>query len=1039
MSGAGATSTRRHPVASCALVALLLGLAAPVSARTIGPDAYGYTATDQVPFSFVDISSTGTRVLAGTDGGTYLASIGFTFNFYGLNRVTAIISTNGYLYFPPQGSGSNVGVAVLSDDWQFFQAGADAVYVQTVGSPGDRQFIVQWNKAFGYPSSPSDVTFEAVFSEKSGSVLLQYADTDSGDTRSMGGHAVVATYMSGPVLTLVWSSLSPVIGNDLAILFARACGNGTLDAGEQCDDGNVLSCDGCSSACQTEPPLVCGDGILVAGCEACDDGNLVDGDGCDSNCTRTACGNAIVTAGEQCDDGNRRSCDGCSSTCQNEPGFVCGDGVRNPNCGEGCDDGNLVDGDGCDSNCRPTGCGNGIVTAGEQCDDGNTYNCDGCSSTCQNELGFRCGDGILNATCEQCDDGNRTAGDGCDSYCRTEHCFVCAGTAPTVCTAVTTCAGGDDCCPAVCTRANDSDCSPIAPLGAEFQVNRIVNYKINSVGYEGPDVAADAAGDFVVVWRDYKENYSYNSYGSSRVMGRRFDNRGNPRSSDFVVGRFGSDGYTNGRDISVSANADGRFVVVWGEYNEYYGRRGQDTDVAGKMFSSNLGTPLSGGFLVNSYTIHYQENPRVAVGPGGEFVVIWNSDQAEDTAYDVWGRRFDNMGRASGDDFEMNTTTDKDEGDNGELAVAADPTGNFVVVWGGNRPNGVRGQRFTNAGTPLGPEFAVSSYTGDDNEFPAVATDASGNFVVAWLHEFAGVVGRQFNSAGNPTSTEFQVSTFAQPDTSDYVGPAVASDPSGNFAVVWSGYGSSDSFDVFARFFDATGAAQGEEFRVNSSVPGDQQFPAVASIGSSEFVVVWTDNGSSDSRVVGRRIGLFLPQNLTLAGSRLRIRNSVPENKEHNLGTWSTVDPAIVAGERATMDDPRCNGDPPGSVRARLRFFSSSSGHDTGDIGLPCQNWTAIGLEGGYKYQDPELDDGPCKLVSINTRRQVRAQCLGSGPTTDFPYDLVPGTTEGTVNVVLTTGQIRYCTSFGATGGRDGSDGKLFQGRKAPPPPACPS
>src|SRR5206468_266170 len=143
-------------------------------------------------------------------------------------------------------------------------------------------------------------------------------------------------------------------------------------------------------------------------------------------------------------------------------------------------------------------------------------------------------------------------------------------------------------------------------------------------------------------------------------------------------------------------------------------------------------------------------NPRVAVGPGGEFVVIWNSDQAEYSGYDVWGRHFDSTGHASSDDFEMNTTTSEDEGDNGELAVAGDPTGNFAVVWGGNYPSGVRGQRFTNAGAPLGGEFAVSSYTsGNFDEFPSVTTDASGNFVVAWKHDY-GVVGRQFNGAGNP-------------------------------------------------------------------------------------------------------------------------------------------------------------------------------------------------------------------------------------------------------------------------------------------------
>ena len=37
------------------------------------------------------------------------------------------------------------------------------------------------------------------------------------------------------------------------------CGNGAMETGEQCDDGNAVSGDGCSSACKTEN---CGDGIV---------------------------------------------------------------------------------------------------------------------------------------------------------------------------------------------------------------------------------------------------------------------------------------------------------------------------------------------------------------------------------------------------------------------------------------------------------------------------------------------------------------------------------------------------------------------------------------------------------------------------------------------------------------------------------------------------------------------------------------------------------------------------------------------------------
>jgi cysteine-rich repeat protein len=61
------------------------------------------------------------------------------------------------------------------------------------------------------------------------------------------------------------------------------CGDGILNAGEQCDDGNNIDGDGCQAGCQLP---VCGDGILDAGeGEECDDGNNIDDDGCQADCT----------------------------------------------------------------------------------------------------------------------------------------------------------------------------------------------------------------------------------------------------------------------------------------------------------------------------------------------------------------------------------------------------------------------------------------------------------------------------------------------------------------------------------------------------------------------------------------------------------------------------------------------------------------------------------------------------------------------------------------------------------------------------------
>jgi cysteine-rich repeat protein len=142
----------------------------------------------------------------------------------------------------------------------------------------------------------------------------------------------------------------------LALSFAVAqsahavrCGDSFIDipAGEQCDDGNVIDGDGCSSTCQLES--VCGDGKLDAG-EACDDGNTTDGDGCSSACTiEPVCGDGKLDEGEQCDDGNTTNGDGCSSQCTiEEP--RCGDGKLDE--GEQCDDGNTTNGDGCSALCE---------------------------------------------------------------------------------------------------------------------------------------------------------------------------------------------------------------------------------------------------------------------------------------------------------------------------------------------------------------------------------------------------------------------------------------------------------------------------------------------------------------------------------------------------------------------------------------------------------------------------------------------------------------------------------------------------------------
>lgn len=191
------------------------------------------------------------------------------------------------------------------------------------------------------------------------------------------------------------------------------CGNGALDAGEQCDDGNNTDGDACTNKCRI---AVCGDGA-VAVWEQCDDGNQIDADGCSNLCRSPACGDGVIQSGEECDDGNQLSNDTCTNACKVPR---CGDLIVQSALGEQCDDGNLINGDNCTNDCKLPTCGDGVIQTGEQCDDGNRVDSDACNNQCAKAV---CGDGALQiAAGEECDDGNRINTDGCNNQCKLPAC-----------------------------------------------------------------------------------------------------------------------------------------------------------------------------------------------------------------------------------------------------------------------------------------------------------------------------------------------------------------------------------------------------------------------------------------------------------------------------------------------------------------------------------------------------------------------------------------------------------------------------------------
>jgi len=199
------------------------------------------------------------------------------------------------------------------------------------------------------------------------------------------------------------------------------------------------------------------------------------------------------------------------------------------------------------------------------------------------------------------------------------------------------------------------------PLGAEFLVN-------NSVFYPQffQDVAADAAGNFVIAWTSRGGD-------SGDVMAQRYDPSGTPLGVNFRV-----NSYTTGLQAipGLAYAPDGTFVVSYMSRHDGY-----EYDVFAKRYAGT-GAQIGAEFQVNTYTPYGQGYPSVAMDGAGNFVVSWMDFDADNYDTRVRARRFRADGTGRGSDFLVSTATVGVPSSNRlATAVASDAVGNFVVDW----------------------------------------------------------------------------------------------------------------------------------------------------------------------------------------------------------------------------------------------------------------------------------------------------------------------------------------------------------------------
>jgi hypothetical protein len=289
-------------------------------------------------------------------------------------------------------------------------------------------------------------------------------------------------------------------------------------------------------------------------------------------------------------------------------------------------------------------------------------------------------------------------------------------------------------------------------------------------------------------------------------------------------------------------DSSGNFVVVWSRPN------GSPFPVAclAQRFNAS-GVPLGTEFQVNTTVPSSVENSNIAMDSAGNFVVVWDNNYPPNLT-DIRGQRFSALGEPQGPEFVVAPLMPNANFWAGwGSKVAVDPVGNFVVTWQasvvGTTLWDIYARRYDANGQTLGEPFCVNTQLDGFQLSPDIAITHSGGFVITWNHEFVGAKARYYSPTGEPQSGEILVGS----GTYLHTRPAIAVDSLGTSTIAYNKEppGMPGQDDVYARRLDSLGVPLGNEFLVNSTTAGGQEWADVAASSDGRFVITWHGPGLS--------------------------------------------------------------------------------------------------------------------------------------------------------------------------------------------------
>jgi hypothetical protein len=303
--------------------------------------------------------------------------------------------------------------------------------------------------------------------------------------------------------------------------------------------------------------------------------------------------------------------------------------------------------------------------------------------------------------------------------------------------------------------------------------------------------------------------------------------------ADLLAGGAGNDLLSGGAGVDTAAFS-GRFadyalsgsIAAGGSLTvtDTNGATGNDdgsdvmTGIERLQFSDatvELRPSVAGKFKIAGTIADDQYQPSVTALADGGFVATWQSYLEDGSGWGIHGQRYDAAGAKVGGEFRINTTVTSEQY---QPAVTALANGAFVVTWVSDGQDGsglgIYGQRYDAAGAAAGGAFKLNSTTADDQYQASVTALVAGGFVATWQSYLQdgsgwGIYGQRYDAAGATAGGEFKVNTSV---IGDQFRPAVTTLADGGFAVTWRSLdGSGSGTALCGQRYDAAGAKVGSE------------------------------------------------------------------------------------------------------------------------------------------------------------------------------------------------------------------------------------